>query len=75
MVSQMLMLISPNFQPENFETNMKLMKELEKFARKKNYSSAPLALAWIRSLTCKEGTLKIISSTGATTAESEGECC
>lgn len=61
--------VLPRFQPENFETNMKLVKELEKIAQKKHCTPAQLALAWIRSLSNKEGMPKIIPIPGATTAE------
>jgi pyridoxine 4-dehydrogenase len=40
----------PRFQPENFENNMKLVKELEAIATKKSCTLAQLALGWVRSL-------------------------
>lgn len=59
----------PRFQPENFEANIKLVKELEKIAGKKQCTPAQLALAWLRSLSNKKGMPKIIPIPGATTAE------
>jgi len=59
----------PRFQPENFETNMKLVNELAKIAKKKNCTSAQLALGWVRSLSKREGMPEIIPIPGATTVE------
>jgi pyridoxine 4-dehydrogenase len=61
--------ILPRFQPENFENNMKLVKELEKIATKKNCTPAQLALGWVRSLSKREGMPEIIPIPGATTVE------
>ncbi|CAF9929429.1 MAG: hypothetical protein ALECFALPRED_004320 [Alectoria fallacina] len=61
--------ILPRYQPENFENNIKLVKELEKMAQKKHCTTAQLALAWIRSLSNKKGMPQIIPIPGATTAE------
>lgn len=59
----------PRFQPENFEINIKLVKELEKIAEKKNCTPAQLALAWVRSLSNKKGMPTIIPIPSASTAE------
>ena len=59
----------PRFQPENFENNMKLVKELEKVAEKKKCTSAQLALGWVRSLSKREGMPEVIPIPGATTVE------
>lgn len=59
----------PRFQPENFETNMKLVNAIEMMAEKNRCTSAQLALAWVRSLSKREGIPKIIPIPGATTAE------
>ena len=59
----------PRFQPQNFETNMKLARELEKMAQKKNCTPAQLALAWVRSLSNRERMPKIIPIPGARSAE------
>ena len=59
----------PRFQPENFETNMKLVQELEIIAEKKSCKPVQLALAWLRSLSNTKGMPKIVPIPGATTAE------
>jgi pyridoxine 4-dehydrogenase len=61
--------ILPRFQPENFEINMKLVKELEKIAKKKNCTSTQLAPGWVRSLSKREGMHEIIPIPGATTVD------
>ena len=59
----------PRFQPENFEVNIKLVKELEQIAKKKNCTTAQLALGWLISLSKLPGMPEIIPIPGATTAE------
>ena len=59
----------PRFQPENFEVNMKLVKELENIAKKKNCTPAQLALGWHVSLSKRPGMPEIIPIPGATTVE------
>lgn len=59
----------PRFQPENFETNVKLVKGLEKVSQKKHCTPAQLALAWIRTLSNKQGMPKFIQIPGATTTD------
>ena len=59
----------PRFHPENFETNLRLVKELEKIAERKDCTPAQLALAWVRSLSKKKGMPTIIPIPGSTTAE------
>ena len=59
----------PRFQPENFETNLKLVKELEKIAKKKGCTTAQLALGWVRSLSKRDGMPEIVPIPGATTVE------
>jgi pyridoxine 4-dehydrogenase len=61
--------ILPRFQPENFENNMKLVRELEKIAKKKKCTLAQLALGWVRGLSKREGMPEIIPIPGATTVE------
>ena len=61
--------ILPRFQPPNFENNMILVKKLENLAQKKNCTSAQLALAWLLSLSKKNGMPKIIPIPGATTVD------
>jgi pyridoxine 4-dehydrogenase len=59
----------PRLQPENFEANMKLVKEVEKIAKKKSCTSGKLALGWLVSLSKREGMPEIIPIPGATTVE------
>ena len=59
----------PRFYPENFEINLKLVKELEQIAKKKDCSPAQLALGWLLSLSKQPGMPEIIPIPGATTAE------
>ncbi|MCJ1357116.1 MAG: hypothetical protein MMC33_007112 [Icmadophila ericetorum] len=59
----------PRFQSANFATNLKLVNELEKIARKKKCTSAQLALGWLLTLQSRPGMPKIIPPPGATTAE------
>ena len=61
--------ILPRYQPENFETNMKLVRELEKIAKKKGCTPAQLALGWLRALSKRHGMPEIIPIPGATTVE------
>lgn len=56
----------PRFQPPNFENNMKLVKQLETLAQKKKCTSAQLALAWVVSLSKKNGMPRIIPILGST---------
>ena len=60
--------ILPRFSPENFDTNLKLVNELEKIAKRKDCTPAQLALAWVRSLSKKDGMPTIIPIPGSTTA-------
>ena len=59
----------PRFQPPNFENNMKLVNKLEALACKKKCSPAQLALAWVVSLSRKQGMPEIIPIPGATTVQ------
>ena len=59
----------PRFHPDNFETNIKLVRELENMAEKKNCTTGQLALAWLRTLSNKTGMPRIIPIPGATTVE------
>jgi pyridoxine 4-dehydrogenase len=61
--------ILPRFQPENFENNMKLVRELEKIAQKKKCTPAQLALGWVRGLSKREEMPEIVPIPGATTVE------
>lgn len=57
----------PRFQSENFGKNVEMVTELEKLAKKKGYTPAQLALAWVKQLSGKNGMPVIIPIPGATT--------
>ncbi|KAH6718998.1 NADP-dependent oxidoreductase domain-containing protein [Leptodontidium sp. MPI-SDFR-AT-0119] len=57
----------PRFLPENFSKNMDLVKALQNFAEQKGCTAAQLALAWIRSISKKDGNPEIFPIPGATT--------
>ena len=61
--------ILPKFQPGNFETNIKLVKEIEKLAKQKGCTSAQLALGWVRSLSGQDGMPTIIPIPGGANPE------
>jgi len=55
------------FQPENFAINMELVKAVGEIASKNGCTSAQLALAWVRTLSKRNGNPEIIPIPGATT--------
>ncbi|KAG4441203.1 hypothetical protein IFR05_003321 [Cadophora sp. M221] len=57
----------PRFLPENFSKNMDLVKALQNLAVQKDCTGAQLALAWIRSISKKDGNPEIFPIPGATT--------
>lgn len=57
----------PRFQPDVFEKNLEMVKELEKLAKRKGCSPAQLALSWVVQLSGKPGLPQIIPIPGATT--------
>ena len=57
----------PRFQPENFQVNMKLVKELESIAVRRSCTSAQLSLGWLITLSKQPGIPTIIPIPGATT--------
>jgi len=59
----------PRFQPDTFDENLKLVKEVEKLASDKGATPGQVALAWVRSLSEKPGMPVIIPIPGATTVE------
>lgn len=59
----------PRFQPENFSINIKLVKQLESMASKKNCTPAQLALGWLLTLSKQPGMPTIIPIPGSTTPE------
>lgn len=59
----------PRFQPENFDKNMELVKQLQGIAEKKGCTAAQLAMSWVKGLNGREGMPTIIPIPGATTEE------
>ena len=55
----------PRFQGENFAKNLKLVRELEKIARKSGCTPAQLAISWVKSLSEKDDNPRIIPIPGA----------
>ncbi|KAL9130005.1 MAG: hypothetical protein Q9217_001689 [Psora testacea] len=61
--------ILPRFQPQNFDVNMKLVRELEKIAAKRACTPAQLALGWLLTLSNRDGIPTIIPIPGTTKVE------
>ncbi|ROT39837.1 aldo/keto reductase [Sodiomyces alkalinus F11] len=59
----------PRFQPENFETNLRLIRQVEDLAAKKGCTPAQLALGWLNSLSRRPGMPTIIPIPGSTTVD------
>ena len=57
----------PRFQPEAFEQNLGLVREVDRLAEKKGCTPAQFALAWVKQLSGREGMPVIIPIPGATT--------
>lgn len=57
----------PWFQPDIFELNLNLVKDLEKIAKQKGCTPAQLAISWVRQQSGKNGNPVIIPIPGATT--------
>jgi len=57
----------PRFQPGFFEENIKLVEHVEAIAKRKNITPAQIALAWIRTMSGRNGLPRIIPIPGATT--------
>lgn len=60
--------ILPRFQPDVFDENLKLVREVEKLASRKGLTPAQIALGWVLAQGRKNG-LDIIPIPGATTFE------
>ena len=67
--------VFPRFQGDVLEANLRLTKEVEKLAEKKGCSSPQIALAWIRSLSGRNGLGAIIPIPGAEREEWVKENC
>lgn len=59
----------PKFQGENYENNLKLIKEIVALAKRKGTTPAQIALSWVRSLSNKPGLPTIIPIPGGTTKD------
>lgn len=59
--------MNPRFQPENFEKNMKLVDSVKTMAKKKGCTPAQFAIAWVRTLSKRNGNPEIIPIPGAST--------
>ena len=59
----------PRFQPEVFDKNIELVRDLEKQAGKKGCTPAQLALAWVKQMSARPGMPLFIPIPGATTEE------
>jgi pyridoxine 4-dehydrogenase len=59
----------PRFQPQNFETNLKLVEELKTMAAKKGCNPGQLALGWLLAISEQPGMPKIIPIPGTTKPE------
>ncbi|KAL8818591.1 MAG: hypothetical protein Q9191_007908, partial [Dirinaria sp. TL-2023a] len=57
----------PRFQPEVFETNFEVVREVEKLAEKKGCTTGQIAMSWVRQLSERKGMPVIIPIPGATT--------
>lgn len=58
----------PRFQEENFDHNMKLVKQIEEVAKAKGCTPGQLAIAWVRKHSQRPGLPTVIPIPGATTA-------
>ncbi|TVY36381.1 Pyridoxal reductase [Lachnellula subtilissima] len=65
----------PRFQGENFEQNLKLVRELQKLARRKGCTDAQFALAWLRTSSGNAGMPIIVPLAGARSEARVKENC
>lgn len=61
--------MSPRFQPEVFDENLKIVTELEAIAKRKGCTPAQLAIAWIVALSKRDDMPEIFPIPGSTTVE------
>ncbi|KAK3341451.1 NADP-dependent oxidoreductase domain-containing protein [Lasiosphaeria hispida] len=61
--------ILPRFQPDVFETNLRLVREVEKLAERKGCTSAQVAINWVLALSRRPGMPKIVPIPGASSVE------
>ncbi|KAE9978742.1 hypothetical protein EG328_001340 [Venturia inaequalis] len=57
----------PRFQPENFEKNMDLVREVQALAKSKGCTSGQIALAWVKAHSGRDGLPIIVPIPGTTT--------
>ncbi|KAF1972906.1 aldo/keto reductase-like protein [Bimuria novae-zelandiae CBS 107.79] len=57
----------PRFQPDVFDENIKLLREVEKIAKQKNATPGQVALGWVIAHSGKNGYAEILPIPGATT--------
>lgn len=65
----------PRFQGENFEQNLKLVRELQRVAGEKGCTNAQLALAWLRDMSKRDHMPVIVPIAGARSNERVAENC
>ena len=65
----------PRLQPDNWDTNMKLVEEIKTIAQGTSCTSGQIALAWVRYWSGRKGFPTIIPIPGATTEERVAENC
>lgn len=63
----------PRFQPDVFDTNLKLVEEIKKISNRKGCTPGQVATSWIKAKSGKNGLPIIIPIPGATTAERVAE--
>ena len=59
----------PRFQPEVFETNLRMVREVEKLAARKGCTSGQVAIGWVLALGRRPGMPRIIPIPGASRPE------
>lgn len=59
----------PRYQPENFETNLQLVREIQMLALKKGCTPAQIALGWLLAISQWPGMPQIVPIPGSTRPE------
>lgn len=59
----------PRFQPDVFDENIKLLREVEKIAKAKNATPGQVAIGWVIAHSGRNGLGEILPIPGATTEE------
>lgn len=63
----MLRQLYPRYSEENFEDNMKLVRDVEAIAKKKNCAVSQVAIGWVAAQSGRKGLPTIIPIPGSTT--------